>query len=316
MTGIIPMQRRDLITLLGGAAAAWPLAASAQQGSTAVIGYLSSGSPEPSAQLVAAFRKGLSETGYVEGRNLGIEFRWANNDNAKLAEFAADLVRRRVRVVFASGGIGALAAKGATTVIPIVFDTGGDAVQIGLVPSLSRPGGNITGIASMDVELAGKRLGLLHGFAPGASKVAALINPTIPDFGPAVAEVKAGAHAISRQVEFFEARGIEEIDTAFASLVQRGCDALLVISSALFTNRRVQIVTLAARHSLPAMYSGRSYCEVGGLMGYGPSSTDQIRQAGVYTGRILNGEKPADMPVIRPTRFDFIINGNCPGSAG
>ena len=301
------IRRREFIALLGGAAS-WPLSARAQQQSAPTVGFLHPGVPETNVQRVEAFRKGLSETGYVEGRNVRIEFGWARDDGTRLAELAADLVRRRVAVIFASGGIGALAAKAATLSIPIVFAAGGDAVQIGLVASLSRPGANVTGIASMDAELAGKRLGLLHALVPDASRIAVLANPVIPDFAEMTAEVKAGAQATNLQIEFFESPSMADVETVFASWAQRRPDALLVLPSALFNSHRAQITALAAQHSLPSIYSDRAYADVGGLMGYGPSGSDQTRQAGIYVGRILKGEKPADLPVMRPTKFELVIN--------
>jgi putative ABC transport system substrate-binding protein len=303
------VKRREFIAGLGSAAA-WPLIVGAQPQTRTppVVGFLHTGSPERNVQLVAAFQKGLNESGYVDGQNVAVEFHWARDSNARLGELAADLVHRRVAVIFAWSGLGALAAKAATTDIPIVFSTGGDAVQIGLVASLNRPGGNITGIASMDVELTGKRLELLHALVPNASRIAGLIDPAIPDFEPMIAGVKAGARATDWNVEFLQVRSGEDIDAAFAGLAQKRSDALLVIPSALFVNNRIQIVSLAARHSLPAMYSDRNYPEVGGLAGYGPSNPDQVRKAGIYTGRILKGEKAADLPVMRPTKFDFVIN--------
>jgi putative ABC transport system substrate-binding protein len=290
--------------------------ARAQQPTMPLIGYLDPGTQEAGTSLVAAFRKGLSETGYVEGRNLRIEFRWARDDNARLAELAADLVNRQVRVIFAYGGIGAVAAKAATPSIPIVFSTGGDAVQIGLVASFSRPGANVTGFASMDAELAGKRLGLLRAVVPSASRIAVLVNPAIPDFAAMTGEVKAGAQANNLQIDFFELSSEADFETTFTSLAQKSSDALLVLPSAFFNNHRAQIATLAARHSLPSIYSDRSYADLGGLMGYGPSSTDQFRQAGIYTGRILKGEKPAELPVMRPTKFEFVINLKAARSLG
>jgi putative ABC transport system substrate-binding protein len=304
------MQRREFITFLGGAAAAWPLAARAQQPGVPVVGFLYSSSPESSANLVAAFRKGLSETGYVEGRNVAIEFRWGQNDPARLPELAADLVRRRVAVIATPPSTAAtLAAKAATTTIPIVFTTGGDPVQNGLVAALNRPGGNVTGIISMNAELGPKRLGLLHDLLPTATRFAVLVYPSNnPSNESAITDAQAAAAAIGRQIEVFTASTNRDIDTAFASLVQKGSAALLVSPSPFFVSRRVQIVTLAARHAVPAIYASRSYTEVGGLMSYAASEMDRFRQAGIYTGRILSGEKPADLPVMRATKFDFIIN--------
>jgi len=287
----------------------WPLAACAQQPAMPVVGYLYAGSPEPSAIQVAAFRKGLSETGYVEGRNVAIEFRWAHNEIDRLPELAADLVRRRVAVIVTPGSVTpALAAKAATTTIPIVFSSGADPVQSGLVASLNRPGGNVTGFSTMSNEIGAKRLGLLHELLPGAARFAVLVNPNSPTAELQIKDAQAAASTIGRQVEILYAGTNSEIDTAFASLVQKRADALLVSSEGFFTNRRVQLVTLAARHAVPAIYHVREFAEAGGLMSYGPSQTDQWRQVGIYVGRILKGEKPADLPVMRPTKFEFIIN--------
>jgi putative tryptophan/tyrosine transport system substrate-binding protein len=303
------MKRREFITLLGGAST-WPIAVHAQQPAVPVIGYLYSGSPETTAHLVAAFRNGLSETGYVEGRNLRIEYRWAHNENIRLPELAADLVRHGVAVIATPGTPTAtLAAKAATTTIPIVFRTGSDPVGIGLVTSLSRPGGNITGVTPMSTELGPKRLGLLHELLPGATRFAMLGNPDDLSFESFTREVEAAAVTIRRQIELLTARTSREIDTVFADLVQKGrADAVLVAPHGLFVNRRVQLVTLAARHAVPAIYATREFTEIGGLMSYGASPTDQWRLTGVYVGRVLNGEKPGDLPILRATKLELIIN--------
>jgi putative ABC transport system substrate-binding protein len=302
------MQRRAFFTLLGGAAAAWPMTARAQQPAMPVIGYLGAGSPEAFALLVAAFRKGLSETGFVEGRNVAIEYRWANNDYARLPELAADLVRRRVAVIVTPLSTPAsLAAKAATATIPIVFTTA-DPVQSGLVASLNRPGGNVTGIHGMQVELMAKRLGLLHELLPGAARFAVLINPNNTASGSIVSDLEAAAATIGRQIEVLTASTNREIDTAFASLAQKRADALLVSPDALFVTRRVQLATAAMRYVVPVIYPFREDAEAGGLMSYGPSFTDIFRQVGIYTARILKGEKPADLPVMQPTKFEFVIN--------
>jgi putative ABC transport system substrate-binding protein len=305
------MKRREFMAALGGAATVpmlGPRAARAQQPVMPVVGYLYSGSPEPTAHLVTAFRKGLSETGYVEGRNVAIEFRWAHNDSSRLPELAAELVRRRVAVIATPGSVAAgLAAKAATTTIPIVF-SGGDPVQTGLVASLNRPGGNVTGINSMNSELGAKRLGLLHELIPGASRFALLVNPDNPTSESMIMDARAAAAAIGRSMEILTASTNRDIDESFASLLQQRAAALLVSPDPLFSNRRVQLQSLTTRHGVPAIFSQREYAEAGGLMSYGSSFTDLYRQTGIYVGRILKGEKPADLPVMRATRFEFVIN--------
>jgi putative ABC transport system substrate-binding protein len=303
------VRRREFITLLGGAAAAWPLAARAQQPAMPVIGFLYSGGPETSVPWVAAFRKGLSETGFSEGHNVAIEYRWAHNEPERLPELAADLVRRGVAVIVTPGITAAtLAAKAATTTIPIVFRTGADPVEVGLVTGLNRPGGNVTGVAAMTLETESKRLGLLHELLPGAARFAVLINPSDPRAEPLTKDLQAAASTIRREVDFFGASNSREIDVAFARLVQKRTDALLVSPQGLFSNRRVQIVTQATRHALPAIYYLRDFVEIGGLMSYGSSPMDQFRLTGIYAGRVLKGEKPADMPILRATKFELIIN--------
>ncbi len=275
-----------------------------------VIGYLEAGSPEASANLVAAFRKGLSEAGYVEGRNVAIVFRWAHNENDRLPDLAADLVHRRVDVIVTPVSTpAAFAAKAATTTIPIVFGTGADPVRAGLVASLNRPGGNVTGVNTMSLELMPKRLGLLNELLPGAARFAVLVNPSNP-FGaePAITDVRAAAVAIGQQIEVFTASSNRDIDTAFATLTQKRADAVVFTPDALFDSRRVQLAILAARHQLPALHWKREFAEVGGLMSYGSNVADVIRQTGIYTGRILKGERPADLPVLLPTKFEFVIN--------
>jgi putative ABC transport system substrate-binding protein len=306
----IYMRRREFITLLGGTAA-WPLAALAQQPAMPVIGFLNSASPETNAHNVAAFHIGLNETGYVEGRNVAVEYRWAHNDYNRLPELAADLVRRQVSVLVAPGNLqSALAAKAATTTIPIVFQTGADPVTVGLVASLNRPGGNVTGISSMNLQLDAKRLGLLHELLPGAARFAILLNSNQPRITTDVQirEVQAAAAAISRQVEILYASTIPEIDTSFANVVQMGADAVLVPTSALFIPLRAQFAAIAARHAVPAIYWDRTFVETGGLMSYGTDAADQHRQTGIYTGRVLKGEKPADLPVQQTTKFELVIN--------
>jgi putative ABC transport system substrate-binding protein len=302
--------RRQFIALLGGAGVAWPpLVARAQQPTIPIVGYVHSDSPQTVAGLLAAFREGLRETGYVEGQNVAIEYRWAHNDLSRIPELVADLVRRRVAVIATPGSsAAALAAKAATTTIPIVFSLGLDPVQLGLVASLSRPGGNITGVNSMSNELVAKRLGLLHELLPTATRFAVLVNPKNPTTEPLKKDVEAAAEAIRVQIEFLTASTGVDIDAAFASLVQRRADAFVVHPDNLFINRRVQLITLAARHAVPAIYALRPDAEAGGLMSFGTKLAEAHRQAGVYTGRILKGAKPADLPVVQPTKFEFVIN--------
>ena len=305
MSGI---RRRDFVILLGGAAA-WPLAARAQQPALPVIGYLATGSPEVMTHRVAAFRKGLSETGYVEGHNVAIEFRWAYNEYDRLPELAADLVRRRVAVIATPGSAqGSLAAKAATTTIPVVFSTGIDPVKSGLVTSLNRPGGNVTGIISMTGALGPKQLGLLQELLPGATRFALLANPNNATTEFVINDVRSATLTIGRQIDVFSAGTNRDIDTAFASLAQKRVDALLVSPDPVFSSRYVQLVTLAIYHRVPAVYFSREFVEAGGLMSYGTSQDDIYRQVGIYTGRILKGENPADLPIVRATKFEFVIN--------
>jgi putative ABC transport system substrate-binding protein len=302
------MRRRDFLTLLGGAAT-WPLTASAQQTAVPVIGYLSAASPETAAPLIAAFRKGLGETGYVEGRNVAIEYYFAHQDLGRLPELAADLVGRRVALIIAPGSTpAALAAKAATTTIPIIFQIGGDPVQIGLVASLNRPGGNVTGIVSMTVELGAKRLDLLHELLPAAARFGVLANPNNPISKSLIMDAQAAASTIGREIEALSAGTNREIDAAFATLLQKRTDALLVSPDTLFLDRRVQLVTLAARHAVPTIYPYREHAEIGGLMSYGVNTTEIYRLVGLYTGRILKGEKPGELPVIQAAKFELIIN--------
>jgi putative tryptophan/tyrosine transport system substrate-binding protein len=304
------VKRRDFITLIGGAAAGWPIATHAQQAAMPVIGFLHSASAAAYAHLVAAFRKGLSEAGYSEGQNVAIEYRWSEGQNERLPALAAELVHRQVAVIVTPGSTPAtLAAKAATRTIPIVFLSAVDPVKTGLVASLSRPGGNVTGVSDIGVELAAKRLGLLHELLPGATRFALLVNPDNPGITEAfITEAQMAASAIGRQIEVVTASTNGEIDRAFATLMNKRSDALLVSTDALFVTRRVQLVTLAARHAVPAMYFRREFAEVGGLMSYGSNLADQFRQNGIYAGRILKGEKPAEMPVQLPTKFEFVIN--------
>jgi putative ABC transport system substrate-binding protein len=297
------MRRREFITLLGSGAAAWPLAARAQQPALPVIGFIATGSID-----LGAFREGLRETGYVEGRNVAFEYRSAEIERARLPELAADLVRRRVAVIVAGGSSATRAAKRLTTTIPIVFTGSGDPVELGLVASLNRPGGNLTGFTSMNEKLTGKQLGFLHELLPGATRFAVLIDPNQPSAPLITREAQAAAMAVGRQIEVLTAETNRDIDTAFATLLQKRADALLVTADSLFAARRAQLLTLAARHAVPAIYPFRADAEAGGLMSYGPSPTDQDRKAGIYVGRILKGEKPADLPFQRATKFEFVIN--------
>jgi ABC-type uncharacterized transport system substrate-binding protein len=304
------MRRREVITFLGGAAIAWPLAARAQQPALPVVGFLNHSSPEAIAHLVAAFRKGLSETGFVEGQNVAVEQRWARNEIDRVPELAAELVRRRVTVIATPISTPAsLAAKAATTTIPIVFGIGGDPVQAGLVASINRPGGNVTGVSVLNWELGAKRLGLLHELMPAGVPIAVLINPSTPVVvEPYLKEVQAAAAAVGRPIEILEATNNREIDTAFASLLQKRAAALLVPPDSLFLLRRVHLVGLALRHAVATLFPWREAVEIGGLMSYGASFPDGYRQVGLYTGRILKGEKAGDLPVLRASKFELVIN--------
>jgi putative ABC transport system substrate-binding protein len=303
------MGRRQFVALLGGAAV-WPLAARAQQPAVPVIGFLSSSALADRARYLPAFRQGVRETGYVEGQNVVIEYRWAQDQHDVLPDLAADLVRRQVTVIAAHDTPSSIVAKAATTTIPIVFAGGGDAVELGLVASLNRPGGNVTGVTFVNAELGAKLLGLLHELQPGAVRVGVLVDPNYAPTQSFVSDVQAAALSIGKQIEVLEAPTGRDIDTAFARLAQKPIDALLVGPGPSLINRRVQLATLATYHRVPAIYSWREAAEVGGLMSYGTSLSDAYRQAGVYTGRILKGEKPADLPVIQSSKFEFVINLN------
>jgi len=302
------VRRREFISFAGGAAA-WPMVAHAQQ-TIPVIGFLHSASPAAFAEHIPAFHKGLNEAGYVDGQNATVDYRWAEGHNEALPALAADLVLRRVAVIVAPISTpAALAAKAATSTIPIVFVIGADPVKIGLVASLNRPGGNATGVSDIGVQLGAKRLTLLHELLPNATRFAVLVNPSNPGITEAfVAELRAAASAIGGQIEVVTASTNSGIDTAFATMVKMRADAFLISPEALFVTRRVQLLTLAARHSLPAIYHRREFTDAGGLMSYGSSITEQFRQTGLYAGRILKDEKPAEMPVQLPTKFEFIIN--------
>jgi len=303
------VRRRDFITLLGGAAAAWPLAARAQQPTMPVIGILHFGSPEANVNVMAAFRQGLGEAGYVDGRNVAIEYRWAYNDVDRLPQLAADLVRRRVALIVTPANmVVAFAAKAATTTIPIVFNTGTDPVKAGLVASLNRPGGNITGVSFMNVQLGAKRLGMLRELLPKAMRFAILVNRSNPDTDSVVADLRSAAASIGCEIEVLDADTYSDIVPAVASLVQRRADAFLINPGQVFYDRRTQLLTLAARYRLPAIYPAREWADAGGLMSYGSSFAEQHRQAGIYAGRVLKGEKPADLPILRATKFELVIN--------
>jgi putative ABC transport system substrate-binding protein len=303
------IRRREFITLLGGAAAAWPMEAGAQQAPMPVIGFLNGQSPAEWTANLAAFRRGLNDTGYVEHRNIGIEYRWAQNQYDRLPAFAADLVRLQVAVIVATGNVAcALAAKAATATIPIVFTTGADPTKLGLVSSFNRPGGNVTGVSFLVAEVGSKRLELLHELVPTATAIGFLVNPTDPNSPSETNDVEAAARVLGVHLHVENASSEREIDAAFARFDQQRVDALFVAADAFLNARRDQLAALASRQALPASYGIRDNVEAGGLMSYGPSITDAYRQAGVYTGRILKGEKPADLPVMQPTKFEFVIN--------
>jgi len=303
------MNRRALITLLGGVAA-WPLAARAQQPAMPVIGFLHPASPESYADQLRAFRQGLKEAGFVEGENVVIEYRWAEGQNDRLPALADELVRRRVAVIAAAGGPNStLAAQAATTTVPIVFVTGQDPVRLGLVTSLARPGGNLTGINFFTVELAAKRLELLRELLPGAMRIAVFVDPaTASTTESTLRDVEAAARVMRLQIQVLKIGTSREIEAAFTSFVDERPDALFVGISTFFTARRVQLAQLAARHAVPAIYPDRLHAEVGGLISYGASLTDAYRQVGIYTGRILKGAKPADVPVVQSSKFELVIN--------
>jgi putative ABC transport system substrate-binding protein len=302
------MRRRHFITLLGGAAAAWPMAARAQQ-QMPVIGFLGPASATGYAPHLTGFRQGLGEAGFVEGKTVAIEYRWANNQLGRLPALAGELVRRPV-VVLVTGGASAaaLAAKAATTTIPVVFAVGADPVKVGLVASMSRPGGNVTGVSFLANVLVAKQLELLQELVPTATVIGVLVNPNNPVSGSDTSEIEKAARSLGRQVSMVHAGTEHEFDAAFAALVAQQAGALLIVPDALFTNGRERLVALAARHRLPAIYTTRYYAEAGGLLSYGTDIKDAFRQVGVYTGRILKGEKPSDLPVVQSVRFEMVIN--------
>jgi putative tryptophan/tyrosine transport system substrate-binding protein len=300
------MKRRAFISLLGAAAGAWPRAARAQQ--MPVIGFLHPSSPDP--YRVRSFRQGLKDAGFVEGENVTIEYRWADNQIDRLPVLAAELVQRRVAVIATGGPPAVLAAKAATTTIPIAFVVGEDPVKLGLVASLARPGGNLTGINYFAGELAAKRLELLRELVPAAARLAVLVNPTNVATGSTLRDVEHAARAMGLQFHVFNVSTILEIDAAFTTLASERVDSLLVANDPFFIDRRVQLAQLAARHSLPAIHQDRLFAEVGGLMSYGASVGDAFRQVGLYTGRILKGAKPSDLPVVQLTKFELVINAS------
>jgi putative ABC transport system substrate-binding protein len=303
------MRRRDLIALLGSAAVAWPVGARAEQPAIPVIGFLSSGSPNAYAGRVAGFRKGLNEWGYIEGQDVAIEFRWAQGQYDRLPVFAADLVSQKVAVIVSSGGdVAALSAKAATSSIPIVTVSGTDPVKAGLVASFNRPGGNITGASFVATELESKRLELLHEMVPSAAVIGILINPTNPAAESRSKDLQIAARTLERNIHIVSASSESDLEKAFETFIEQRVGALLVSTDSFFTSQRDRLIALAARHALPTMYSWREFVESGGLANYGPIINEVYRQAGIYTARILKGEKPADLPFLRPTKFELVIN--------
>jgi ABC-type uncharacterized transport system substrate-binding protein len=303
------VRRREFIAGLAGAVAAWPLVAPAQQPAIPVVGFVNAGSADAFTGQVAALRKGLGETGYVEGRNVTVEYHWLEGQFDRVPALMADLVRRRVAVIATTSGVTAIAAKAATATIPIVFAVSQDPVTLGLVASLARPGGNATGINFFSAEVAAKRLGLLHDLVPKAVRVAVLVNPANAQSAETILrDVQDAARTIGLQIRVLNATTIGEIDAAFATLARERPDALFVDADGFFVSRRVQFATLAARDRIPAAYSNRDYVAAGGLMSYGTNLADSFRQVGVYTGSILKGAKPADLPVVQATKFEFVIN--------
>jgi putative ABC transport system substrate-binding protein len=304
------LKRRDFITLVGGAAATWPLAARAQQ-PMPVIGFLNSQSPDNQADYLQAFRRGLKESGYVEGENVAVEYRWAENKTERLPALAGELVRRRVAVIAASGGLASESAAKATATIPIVFMVPEDPVRMGLVTSLARPGGNLTGVNFFAAELAAKRLGLLRELVPAVTRVAVLLNPAEATIAASnLRDMQTAARDMRLQIQVFNASTSGELDAAFATIARDRPDALVISSGAFFTGRRVQLAHLATHHRIPAIHGSRFYPEVGGLISYGTSVSDSHREAGVYVGRILKGAKPADLPVVQSSKFELVINAH------
>jgi putative tryptophan/tyrosine transport system substrate-binding protein len=301
------LKRREFITLLGGAAAAWPLAAQAQQGAIPVVGFLRSAPRAPAQNLVMGFGQGLKEAGFVEGQNVAVDYRYADNQIDRLPALVADLIRRPVAVIVGDI-ISTIVARHATMTVPIVFVTGGDAARNGLVAGLNRPGANVTGVSFFSGELGSKRLELLHQLVPKATTIAMLADPDTPASAAERMEVQTAAQTVRQQLIILDASSDADIESAFVTIAQRQAGALLVAAGAFLNSRRDRIAALAARHELPAMYVTREAVVAGGLMSYGASVTEAFRQAGVYAGRILKGEKPADLPVLQPTKFELVIN--------
>ena len=304
----IRIGRRKFIAGLGGASLAWPVAARAQQSPIPVIGFLSYASRDGMQQLIAGFHQGLKEASFVEGQNVAIEYRWAEGRYEELPALAADLVRRQVAVILSGGSPAALAAKAATATIPIVFTSGDDPIRAGLVASINRPGGNVTGVYELFTGLEAKRLGLLRELVRQANVIVALVNPNLKDAEYQSRDLQAAARTLGQQIHIINASSERELDTAFATISQLRAEALIVSADPFFIVRREQIVALAARYAMPAIYIVREFAASGGLMSYGPNLGDGYRQAGIYTGRVLKGDKPADLPVVQSTKFELVIN--------
>src|SRR5262249_393251 len=302
------MRRREFILLIAGAVAERPFAARAQPATMPVIGFLHAGSPEPRTNLVAAFRRGLGEAGFVDGRDVLIEYRWARDQLDQLPGMAAELVHRQVSLIATPDNAASLAAKAATDTIPIVFQVGDDPVKLGLVATLNKPGGNATGVSYFTFELGPKRLGLLLELIPSATDVVVLANPADPFTDSAVKGLQAAAAPMGKPLSVLQFRTSQEMNSAFPVIAQKRNPVLVVVPSALFTGRRVQLATLAARYAIPVIYPSREYAEVGGLMSYGTNLSDNYRYVGAYSGNILKGAKPADLPVVQPTKFEFVVN--------
>jgi len=302
------MRRREFIAGLGGAAAAWPFAARAQQSAMPVIGFLHAGSPEPNVDLVTAFRRGLAEGGYIEGHNVAFEFRWADGQYDRLSELAADLLHRRAAIIAAFGNVAARAAKAATTIIPVVFASSSDPVAVGLVASLNRPGANMTGVSILNQELESTRLERLVEVVPQATTIAFLVNPDSPTTALKLREMESAARALGRRLHVLNARSEREFETVFATMDQQRVAAMVVASDNAFSNQSVMLGKASARHAVPAIGAYRDFARAGGLMSYGTSLTDAYRRVGVCAGRILKGEKPADVPVQESTKVEFVVN--------